>query len=223
MAGEDDRVTSIRVLIADDHPVVRSALSLLLQRSEGIDVVGEVANGSDALALAAQLRPDVLVTDLFMPGLTGFELATGVRSEGLDSKVVVFTGFLRREYVARALCAGVTGFVTKPRPLSEVAFAIRAVAEGGSYFSPGAQELVSEYVRSRAAEADPLERFTSRQREILRLLAEGESIKGIADRLGVNRKTVEAHRAHIMESLGTASLAVAVRYAIRVGIVPPDH
>jgi DNA-binding NarL/FixJ family response regulator len=213
----------IRVLVADDHALVRAGIRALLEALDGVEVVAEAGDGRQALAMARAHRPDVLLSDVAMPHLTGLELAAVVARELAPTRVVILSMHASEEYASRALQAGAAGYLLKDSDPAELEVALRAVARGETYLSPAVStHVIAEYLRRTggAAAAGPL---TPRQREILRLVAEGETTKGIARRLGISAKTVEAHRAQLMDRLGIRDVAGLVRYAIRTGLVDAEE
>jgi DNA-binding NarL/FixJ family response regulator len=210
----------IRVLLADDHTLVRAGIKGLLQGLAGVEVVGEAGDGQEALRLAQTTRPDVVLLDVGMPGLNGLEVAGRLATLDASIRVVILSMHTSEEYVLRALRAGCVGYLLKASAVSELELAVRAVARGETYLSPAvSKRVVDDYVSRTGGAADPLDALTPRQREILQLAAEGNSSKEIAQRLGLSVKTVEAHRAQLMERLDVHDLAGLVRFAVRVGLV----
>ncbi len=213
----------IRVLLVDDHTLVRAGIRGLIEGLAGIEVVGEASDGLEALELAEALRPNVVLLDVSMPGLNGLEVAA--RLVALDSaiRVVILSMHNLEEHVLRALRAGCAGYLLKGAAVSELEVAVRAVAGGATYLSPEvSKRVVDEYVGRTGGSTGPLDVLTPRQREILQLVAEGHTSKDVAQRLGLSFKTVEAHRAQIMERLGVRELTGLVRFAVRVGLVTPE-
>jgi len=207
-----------RVLVADDHPVVRQGLKSLLTR-EGFSVVGEAADGREALRQVEALHPEVALLDLGMPGLNGLDAAREIMQSGTGTKVVILTQHTEEPYILEALRAGVHGYVLKSQSVSDVVQAIRDVTRGKLYVSPTISEVVvSAYRGERRLPADLL---TTREREVLQLVAEGKSTKMIAEILGIAQKTAESHRSHLMVKLGIHQVAGLVRYAVRRGLVQP--
>jgi DNA-binding NarL/FixJ family response regulator len=214
---------TIRVVLADDHPVVRRGVRALLQEAPDIEVVAEAADGHQALASVEAKRPDVLVTDIAMPGLTGLELAKRVARDFPQTRVLILSMHKEKEYATRALAAGADGYLLKDAGDAECEAAVRAVARGESYLSPSVfGHVVTEYVRLAKAEAATADPLTPRQRDVLLLIAQGLPTKAIGRRLGISGKTVEAHRSQLMERLAIRDIASLVRYAIRTGLINPD-
>jgi DNA-binding NarL/FixJ family response regulator len=186
-------------------------------------VVAETGDGREALDLIESKRPDVAVLDITMPGLNGLEVAARVAKDVPKTKVLLLSMHAGEAYVAQALRTGVAGYLLKDAADDELALALTAVGRGDVYLSPQiSRQLVERLARAADAEPDPLAGLTSRQREILQLVAEGASSKQVAARLGISVKTVEAHRAQIMERVGVHDVTGLVRFAIRVGLISPD-
>jgi DNA-binding NarL/FixJ family response regulator len=183
-------------------------------------VVGEAADGLEALRLSEQQRPDVLLMDIGMPGLNGVEAASRLAREGSRPRVVILSMHTGEEHVLRALRAGAAGYLLKDASPAELESAVRSAARGEAYLSPAiSRYLVDDYVRRTSSGGGPLDRLTPRQREVLQLIAEGNTTKAIATRLGLSVKTVETHRAQLMERLEVRDLAALVRLAVRLGLV----
>lgn len=214
----------IRVLIVEDHALVREGIRALLQRLDGIEVVGEAENGRDGVRLARQQASDVVLMDISMPDLNGLEAAARVVGQGEDApRVIMLSMHANEEYVLQALRSGASGYLLKGADSAELAMAIKSVHGGGVYLTPSiSRAVIDEYLKTGAARPDPLERLTSRQREILQLIAEGHSTREIGERLSVSVKTVESHRAELMERLEIHDVPGLVRFAIKVGLVSPD-
>ncbi|TMQ11472.1 MAG: response regulator transcription factor [Deltaproteobacteria bacterium] len=207
-----------RVLLAEDHTLVRAGLRALLDNMANVEVVGEAEHGGEALKLVAQLRPEVVVMDLSMPILNGIEATRRVVKLKPRPRVLVLSMHDDAEYVRQALGAGASGYLLKSAAVSELELALAAVIRGEVWISPAiARSVVDEIARREPAHRDAL---TPRQREILQLVAEGHTTKQIAKRLHIGMKTVDAHRAQIMERLDIHNIAGLVRYAIRMGVIP---
>ncbi len=212
----------IRVLLADDHSLVRAGIRSLLGAMAEVQVVGEAASGEEALELAAQQQPDVVLMDIAMKGITGLEAAARMRETQPAVRVVILSMHSGEEYVLQALRAGAAGYLLKDAATGELELALRSVMRGESWLSPAvSRQVVEGYVQRSGAEAAP-DVLTARQREVLRLVAGGKSTKEIAFFLNLSVKTVETHRAQIMERLGIRDVPGLVRYALRTGLVPPD-
>lgn len=207
----------LKILLADDHAIVRDGIRSLLSRMPGMVVVGEAANGREALELADETRPDIAVLDVSMPELSGIEAARELKARHPGLRVLLLTMHSRDAVLSDALDAGVDGYLLKDAGTTELEVALRAIAQGHSYLSPALSRKVIQ--GTLAEQRTPL---TPRQREILQLVAEGHSTKGIARRLGLSPRTVENHRRQIMDRLEIRDLAGLVRYAISIGLVPPE-
>lgn len=211
----------IRVLLAEDHTIVRQGLAALLSAQSGIEVIGEAENGRDAVAAALRLRPHVVLMDLGMPGLNGVDATRQIRREAPETFVVVLSMHASEEHVRPAIRAGATGYLLKGSGLSDLVAAIRAVAAGEAFLSPAIAKILLRDAQSddEPAAGGPL---TGREREILQLVGEGHSSPDIARLLHLSVKTVEGHRGRIMSKLNIHDVAGLVRYAIRVGLVSSD-
>jgi DNA-binding NarL/FixJ family response regulator len=215
---------SIRVLLNDDHEIVREGLRTLLEKEPGIDVVAVADNGRTAVQLARDLRPDVAVIDLAMPGMNGFEATRRMIVENPDIRILVLSMHSARRYMVEALAAGAKGYLMKDCTPAEFVGAIRAVAENQTYVSPKlAGVIIKDYLK-RFPDTVPAVSsiLSSREREVLQLVAEGENTKEIAFTLGLSKKTVETHRQQIMKKLNLFSIAELIRYAIREGLTSVD-
>jgi len=213
----------IRVLLVEDHVLVREGIRALLRSLEGIDVVAEANDGREALRLIQTHQPDVVLMDIAMPGLNGLEAAARTAKECPTARLVMLSMHANEEYVRRALRAGVAGYLLKGADISELEFAIRSVARGETYLTPAVtKHVVQDFIRPQEHESDGLAGLTSRQREILQLIAEGRTTKGIAQVLNLSVKTVESHRVQLMERLKIRDVPGLVRYAIRVGLISQD-
>jgi DNA-binding NarL/FixJ family response regulator len=211
---------TIRVILADDHAIVRVGVRSLLEEMPEIEVVAEAVDGHQALDLVEAHRPDVLVTDIAMPGLSGLELAEMVSRDHAVTRVLVLSMHKERAFATRALACGAAGYLLKDAASSELGIAVLAVARGDGYLSPTVSAyLVADYARLAKAEAPPPDPLSPRQHEVLRLVAEGLPTKVIAKRLGISVKTAETHRAQMMDRLDIHDVAGLVRYAIRTGLI----
>lgn len=216
-------MSAIRVLLADDHDLVRAGFRALLQTMAGVQVVAEADDGRKALDLVRAHQPDVVLMDIGMPGLNGLDATARIAKEFPQTRVIVLSMHKAEEYVLGALKSGAAGYLLKDASPSELDTAIRSVARGDTYLSPPISRQVIDDYRKRTGDSQgPLDMLTPRQREILQLIAEGRSTKEIADVLHVSVKTVETHRAQLMERLDIHDVAGLVRYAIRVGLVTPE-
>ena len=209
---------TIRILIVDDHAVVRSGLRRVLESADGFEVVGEAGDMRNAVFEARARRPDVVLMDIVMPGASGIEATPAVLTEAPDAKVVVLSMQDDPRYVREAFAAGAAGYVLKEAADTELVQAIREVAGGGRYVHPalGARMITAEAEERRRAEADPL---SEREREVLRLLALGHTNQEIAKMLYISVRTAETHRAHIMQKLRLTTRAELVRYALDQGLL----
>jgi DNA-binding NarL/FixJ family response regulator len=210
---------AIRVLLADDHSVVREGLHMFLGRDPELEVVGEAADGAEAVQLARQLRPDVVLMDLLMPVMDGIAATAAIRQELPDIEVVALTSVLESEAVVAAVKAGAIGYLLKDTQAAELRRAIRAAAAGQVQLSPQAMAFLLHQVR---VPESPATALTEREQEVLRLLAEGMSNKEIAHALHVVEDTVKTHVAHILAKLGVQSRTQAVLSAARLGLVTLD-
>jgi two-component system response regulator NreC len=211
----------IRVVVVDDHAVVRSGLRLLLDANEDIEVVGEAGNGKDAIFRARALKPDVMLLDVVMPGSSGIDVLPELLKESPETKVLVLSMQDDPSYVREAFGAGASGYVLKEAADEEVVSAVREIANGGRYVHPslGARMVAAEAEEKAAAEADPL---SEREREVLRLLALGHTNQEIAQTLYISVRTAESHRAHIMQKLRLSTRAELVRYALSSGLLADE-
>lgn len=209
-----------RILLADDHTLVRAGLRALVESIDGAEVVGESGEGRETLELIGTLRPDVVLLDIGMPGLNGLEVARRAAEASPRTRVIILSMHAEASYVRQALQAGVAGYLLKGAAVAELPLALASVMRGETYLTPRVSRTVVEGMLGDAAPgADPLAGLTQRQREILQLIAEGRSTKEIAGILDVSVKTVETHRARLMERLGIHDVAGLVRFAIKAGLV----
>ena len=207
----------IRVLVADDHTLVRAGFCSLVQSLPGVEVVAEAEDGHKALALAEQYRPDIALLDITMPRLNGLDVAARLLEAYSEIRVIILTMHPNEEYVLRALRVGAAGYLIKDVDVEELEMAIRSVARGETFLSPSISDHVANYVRRVGGGTQEL--LTSRQREVLQLIVEGLTNRQIAETLDISVKTVESHRSHLMERLDIHDVASLVRYAIRSGLV----
>ena len=211
-----------RVLLCDDHAVLRAGLKALLAGERGVEVVGEASDGAEAVEQAISLRPDVALLDITMPGLDGLEAARRIHARAPGVKVLMLTMHDDPEYLYRALDAGASGYVLKRAAESDLMEAIRTVMREDAFLAPAAQrQLVADYAarRARGELTTPVERLTPREEEVLRLLAQGYTNPEIAAALVISLKTVETHRAHVLSKLGLRKRAELVRYARTHGLL----
>ena len=209
---------SVRVLIVDDHAVVRAGLRLLLEAEEDVEPVGEAGSGREAIFQNRSLKPDVILLDVVMPDQSGLEVIPTLLHERPEAKVLVLSMQDDPQYVRQAFAAGASGYVLKEAADTEVVAAVREVAKGGRYVHPelGARLVAAETEAARRAEEDPL---SDREREVLRLLALGHTNQEIAKQLYISVRTAETHRAHIMQKLRLSSRAELVRHALAHGLL----
>jgi DNA-binding NarL/FixJ family response regulator len=223
MSRAQDPQTVIRVLLVDDHALVRAGIRSLLGGMQNVHVVAEAASGEEALAIAEREHPDVVLMDIAMKGITGLEAAARMRKQWPAIRVVILSMHSGEEYVLQALRAGAAGYLLKDAATGELELALRSVIRGESWLSPAVSRQVVEGYVHRVAGEPPAELLTARQREVLSLIAAGKSTKEVAFSLKLSVKTIETHRAQIMERLGIRDVPGLVRYALRTGLVPPDR
>jgi len=213
-------MTPVRVLLADDHALVRAGIRALLEALEGVTVVAEAGNGIEVLELARKHRPDVVLLDISMPGLGGLEASAQLKQELPEVRVVMLSMHANEEYVLQALRAGAVGYMLKDSATAQLELALQAVMQGETYLSPPiSKQMVEGYLQRVGAEQPAADNLTPRQRQVLQLIAGGHSTKEIAYRLELSVKTVETHRAQLMERLEIRDIAGLVKYAIRSGLV----
>jgi DNA-binding NarL/FixJ family response regulator len=212
----------IRILLADDHTVMRSGLRLLLERQENLVVVGEAADGRQAVDMAASEKPDVVVMDIAMPHLNGVEAARQIVNRAPQTAIVILSMHSDESYVIRSLKAGARAYLLKDSAESDLIAAIYAITEGKSFFSPLVRRILKEDYMHQLAEMgaeDTYELLTNREREVLQLVAEGKSNKDVANLLNLSLYTVETHRTHILQKLNLHSVPELILYAVRKGII----
>ncbi|MDR3610009.1 MAG: response regulator transcription factor [Ignavibacteriaceae bacterium] len=218
---------SIKVILVDDHELVRTGIRSLIQNISGVEVIAEANNGRDAVRLIDELMPDLVLLDIAMPELNGLEVVSRISKDNTNTKVIILSMHKNEEYVVQALKAGAAGYLLKDSSANELEIAVNAVIRGETYLSPAiSKHVVDNYLRritdvqaDKDKGPDIFKQLTSRQREILQLIAEGNSTKEIANKLNVSIKTVETHRMQLMDRIGIHDVAGLVRYAIRMGII----
>ena len=212
----------IRILLADDHTLMRQGLRALLERQEGFSVVAEAADGHEAVTQAAAQRPDIAIIDIAMSNLNGIEATRRITEKQPDTAVIILSMHADEGYVLRALSAGARGYLLKDSPEQDLINAIRAVKQGKAFFSPEISRMLAEdymrQMRQRGVD-DSYELLTPREKEILQMLGEGKSNKEVAARLNLSPHTVETHRGNILEKLNLHSAAELILYAVRKGII----
>lgn len=213
---------ALRVLLADDHALVRAGIRALLERMPDVEIVGEAGDGLEALALIKERQPDLLLMDITMRGLNGLEAAERVAAECPTVRIIILSMHANEEYVMRALRAGAVGYLLKDSATVELDLALKAVSRGETYLSPAVSRTMIDGYLARVSGAgvkrDPI---TPRQRQVLKLVAEGQSTKEIAFTLNLSIKTVETHRVHLMQRSGIRDVAGLVKYAMHLGLIPP--
>lgn len=215
-----------RVVLADDHTLVRAGIRSLLNAMTNVVVVAEASDGHEVVRMVEAHQPDIALIDVAMEGLNGLEAAIRIGQNFPKVRVIMLSMYANEEYVLQALRSGAVGYLLKNAAANELELAIRAVSEGETYLSPAVSKKAIEYLRRLGSEEDqarfnssPFERLTPRQREVLQLIAEGRSTQDIAHKLSISVKTVETHRAQLMQRLDIHDIAGLVRYAIREGLV----
>ena len=213
----------VRILVADDHALLRQAQRMMLEAQEGLEVVGEATNGRDAVENAELMMPDVVLMDMVMPGLNGIDATRQILKRSPNTKVLILTAYLEDERLLQALRAGASGYVVKNSDIEELLLAIQSVRRGNTYFSTSvSDEIAVNEVLLQAKQPEGrtgYDLLTNREREVLQLIAEGLSNQAIAEQLVISVKTVEAHRAHIMTKLHAKNRTDLIRYAIKRGLV----
>ena len=211
----------IRIMVVEDHALVREGISALIRDIRGVEIIGEAVDGIEAIRMAGDLKPDVILMDIIMPELNGLEATVRILKEFADIRIIMLSMYETEEYVLRALRAGASGYLLKNDRRAELEEAIRTVASGLTYLSPTIAKFVVEYIKNPAVES-PLERLTSRQREILQLVVEGCNTRKIAANLHISMKTVDAHRANLMKRLNVHDIPALVRFSIRMGLITSE-
>jgi RNA polymerase sigma factor (sigma-70 family) len=238
MPDESTPTASIRVLLADDHDILRQGLKMLLSMQQEMQVVGEARTGREVVVMTQELKPDVVVMDISMPGMDGLEACQLIRSQQPSTQVLMLTMHESEEYFLQALRMGAAGYLVKKAAPSDLSMAINSIAQGGAFLYPGlAKALIRSYVTSpssatpashdhetmnTASLAQALRVLTPREVEVLRLVAEGRTNQEIADQLTLSIKTVQTHRANVMEKLDLRDITHLVRFAVRHGLIAPE-
>lgn len=214
---------SVRILLVDDHNLVRAGLRALLEKISGVEIIGEAGNGREALGLIETLRPDLVLMDIMMPELNGLDATARATSKFPDSRIIILSMNVTQEVVLQTLQAGAAGYLLKNISPTELELAIAAVTRGETYLSSAiSQHVIDACVKRTSAPNHAREMLTPRQREILQLIAEGNATKQIAHKLNISVKTAESHRTDLMEALDIHDIAGLTRYAIRMGLITPD-
>jgi DNA-binding NarL/FixJ family response regulator len=217
-------MSNIKILIADDHSLVREGITAMLKLYDDVEVVGEASDGKEAIEKTAKIKPDIVLMDIAMPGLGGLEATLELKKRCPEVKILILSQYDDTEYVSRFLKAGVSGYILKSAIGSELISAIRAVVSGGYYLYPAiASCLVDGFLGRNVADMkDPYERITDREKQVLKLIAEGNSHKEIANILNISVKTVIAHQTNLSEKLDIHSRAGLIKFAIKKGIIKLD-
>jgi DNA-binding NarL/FixJ family response regulator len=214
---------SIRLLLADDHTLVRAGIRAILS-SFGVQVVAETGNGLEVMRLIEMHQPDLVLLDIAMPGLNGLEVAAQIAQTFPQVRVIILSMYVNEEYVLRALQSGAAGYLLKDADPVELELAVRAVARGETYLSSiVSKRVIDDYLQRVSGEPGSSVHLTPRQRQVLQLIAEGRTTREIAGALDISVKTVETHRAQLMDELDIHDIAGLVRYAIRIGLVSPEQ
>lgn len=214
---------AIRIVLVDDHAVLRAGLKVLIDGERDMHVVGEAGDGREGLRVTSELNPDVVVTDISMPGLNGIEGVRLIKQAQPEIKIIVLSMHSNQEYVTEVLQAGADGYVIKQSDASEVIAAIRAVLAGGAYLSPTiSKHLIDGYLSQSPSDIPSAPKLTTREREVAQLIGEGQSTREISETLSISVKTVETHRMNIMKKLNTTNQADIIKYTIKKGWVNLD-
>lgn len=223
MMAKTESLVRIRVLIADDHAIVREGLRYMLDEQPDFQVVGEAANGEQALALAYTLAPDIVLMDIGMPGMNGLEATRALKAAQPQTNILVLTMHEGEDYFFRILAAGASGYVLKGAHSADLLSALRAVHQGGVYLDPTmAKKLLSDSLKRLENESRANDPLTPREREVVKLIAAGKTNREIAEGLTVSINTVQTHRLHIMEKLNLHNRAELIKYAIRRGLIESE-
>jgi DNA-binding NarL/FixJ family response regulator len=214
---------TLRVVLADDHALVRAGIRALLEKLSDVEVVAEVGNGRDALEVLQTIGANMILLDISMAELGGLEALPRIVKEFPAVKVLILSAHANEEYVLRALRCGAAGYMLKDAAAEELGLAIKAISHGQTYLSPSvSRTVVDSYLQRAAGDEEPVDQLTARQREVLQLMAEGKNMKEIAHVLSISAKTAEAHRSQLMDRLDIHDVAGLVRYAIRTGLISAE-
>ena len=211
--------TKTRLLICDDHPLVREGMKVILNQQPTIEIVAEACNGREAVSETKRVRPDMVLMDMSMPELNGLEATIQIKEFDKDIKVLIMTMYDDEDVVMRCLAAGASGYILKDAPLSQLIYAIGMVRKGDDYLDPGVTRNVNEFLQRSTPRQSSYDRLSLREREVLKLVAEGLSVKEIAIRLNVGAKTVDTHKYNLMSKLDIHNAAGLIRYAIQNKVV----
>jgi two-component system response regulator NreC len=216
---------AISIILADDHPVVHRGMRAILEREQDLSIVGSAADGLEAVRLTERLKPDILVLDLMMPGLSGLEALRILRARSPRTRIVILSMYSSNAFIGQALQNGAIGYVLKGCPEENLVRAVREAVAGRRFLSPPVTEIaINAYIeQSKMGSFDPHETLTPRQREVLQLAAEGRTNVEIAARLRISKRTVENHRATLMQRLSLQNQTDLIRHALRRGLIPPDE
>jgi len=216
-------MSHLRILLVEDHGLVRAGMRALLQKIEGIEVIADVGDGWEAIKSVQTDPPDLVLMDIAMPGLNGLDATARIVKESPTTRVILLSMYANEEYLRQALQVGASGYLLKGAELAELELALKTVARGERYLTPAVVKYAIEaYCEKSEGPTGPLAKLSMRQREILQLVAEGQTTKDIAHRLNVSVKTVETHRSQLMERLDIHDVPGLVRFAMRVGLIHPD-
>jgi DNA-binding NarL/FixJ family response regulator len=216
-------MSHLRILLVEDHALVRAGMRALLQKIEGIEVIADVGDGWEAIKSVQTDPPDLVLMDIAMPGLNGLDATARIVKESPTTRVVLLSMYANEEYLRQALQVGASGYLLKGAELAELELALKTVARGERYLTPAVVKYAIEaYCEKSEGPTGPLAKLSMRQREILQLVAEGQTTKDIAQRLSLSVKTVETHRSQLMERLDIHDVPGLVRFAMRVGVIQPD-